>query len=272
MIARAIRDDAARQGIAIPPVERFEALPGRGVQATVAGRILQVGGPRLLEQEQVELPSSLADRTLAWGERGQTVVYLVEQARPLAAFALADVIRPESREAVEALKREGVRVAMLTGDSETVARWVAADLGIAEYFAQVLPAHKSDQIKALQRTGARVAMVGDGVNDAPALAQANVGIAIGAGTDVARASADIVLIKNDPRDVARIITLSRATYRKMVENLGWAVGYNVIALPLAAGALAGVGLVLPAWVGAVLMSASTIVVAINAQTLRSLRL
>jgi Cu2+-exporting ATPase len=218
------------------------------------------------------LPALLADQTRAWGERGQTVVYLVEERRALAAFALADVIRPESRAAVQALRQQGIRVAMLTGDSQDVARWVASELAIDEYFAQVLPAQKSERIKDLQRSGAHVAMVGDGVNDAPALAQADVGIAIGAGTDVARASADIVLIRNDPRDVARIITLSRATYRKMVQNLAWAVGYNVIALPLAAGALAGVGVVMPAWVGGVLMSASTIIVAINAQTLRGLRL
>jgi Cu2+-exporting ATPase len=200
------------------------------------------------------------------------VVYLVEQRRPLAAFALADVIRPESREAIAALKEQGVRVAMLTGDSEDVARWVAGELGIDEYFAQVLPEHKSDKIRELQRGGAKVAMVGDGVNDAPALAQADVGVAIGAGTDVAMASAGIILIKNDPRDVARIITLSRATYRKMIQNLGWAVGYNAFALPAAAGVFAPLGVVLPVWLGAVLMSASTIVVAINAQTLRRLRL
>jgi Cu2+-exporting ATPase len=272
MIARAIRDEAARRGVEIPSVERFEALPGRGVRAIIGGRILQVGGPRLLEQEQVRLPALLADQTRAWGERGQTVVYLVEERRALAAFALADVIRPESRAAVQALRQQGIRVAMLTGDSQDVARWVASELAIDEYFAQVLPEQKSERVRALQRDGARVAMVGDGVNDAPALAQADVGIAIGAGTDVARASADIVLIKSDPRDVARIITLSRATYRKMVQNLAWAVGYNVIALPLAAGALAGVGVVMPAWVGGVLMSASTIIVAINAQTLRGLRL
>jgi Cu2+-exporting ATPase len=272
MIARAIVEGAGQEGITIPPVERFEALPGRGVRAVVDGRALQVGGPRLLEQEQVELPGGLTERTRVWGERGQTVVYLVEGGQALAAFALADVIRPESQAAVEALRWQGVRVAMLTGDSEDVARWVASELAIDEYFAQVLPGQKSEKVKELQRSGARVAMVGDGVNDAPALAQADVGIAIGAGTDVARASADIVLIKNDPRDVARIITLSRATYRKMVQNLAWAVGYNVIALPLAAGALAGLGVVMPAWVGGVLMSASTIIVAINAQTLRGLRL
>jgi Cu2+-exporting ATPase len=200
------------------------------------------------------------------------VIYLVEGERALAAFALADVIRQESREAVAELQRQGVRVAMLTGDAEPVARWVADELGISEYFAQVLPQDKSAKIAALQQGGAKVAMVGDGVNDAPALAQADVGIAIGAGTDVARASAGIVLVKNDPRDVARIITLSRASYRKMVQNLVWAVGYNVIALPLAAGVLAPIGFVLPPAIGAALMALSTIIVALNAQTLRRLDL
>ena len=195
----------------------------------------------------------------------------------LAAFALADVLRPESREAVAGLQRQGVRVVMLTGDSAAVAKWVAAELGIDEVFAQVLPQDKSAKIRELQARGLharglRVAMVGDGVNDAPALAQADVGVAIGAGTDVARAAAGIVLVRSDPRDVAAVIRLSRATYRKMVQNLGWAVGYNVIALPLAAGAFAWAGLVLPAWAGAALMSASTIIVALNAQTLRGLPL
>src|SRR5579884_2872490 len=272
MVARALVDAARARALSVPEAASFRGLPGRGVEARVERRVLQVGGPRLLEQENVELPRALADRARAWGERGQTVVYLVEHQRPLAAFALADVIRPESRAAIAALKEQGVRVAMLTGDSADVARWVAGELGIDEYFAQVLPEHKNEKIRELQRGGAKVAMVGDGVNDAPALAQADVGIAIGAGTDVAMASAGIVLVKNDPRDVGRIITLSRATYRKMVQNLGWAVGYNAFALPAAAGALAPLGLVLPAWVGAVLMSASTIVVAINAQTLRRLRL
>jgi P-type Cu2+ transporter len=271
-VARAIVEAARERGAPVPEVQDFQALPGRGVQAQVDGRVLAVGGPRLLEQEQITLPPSLAERARVWGERGQSVVYLVEGGRALAGFALADVIRPESREAVARLKEQGVRVAMLTGDSEDVARWVAGELGIDEYFAQVLPEHKNTKIQELQRTGAQVAMVGDGVNDAPALAQADVGIAIGAGTDVAVASAGIVLIKNDPRDVARIITLSRATYRKMVQNLLWAAGYNVVAIPLAAGVLAGVGFVLPVWVGAVLMSASTIIVALNAQTLRRLRL
>jgi Cu2+-exporting ATPase len=272
MIARAIVAAARERGLTPAHATDFTGLPGRGGRATVGDRTLLVGGPRLLEQERIALPETLGERTRVWGERGQTVVYIVEGDRALAAFALADVIRPESHAAVTKLKHQGVRVAMLTGDSEDVARWVAGELGIDEHFAQVLPEHKSERVRALQSRGARVAMVGDGVNDAPALAQADVGIAIGAGTDVARASAGIVLVRNDPRDVSRIITLSRATYRKMVQNLVWAVGYNVIALPLAAGALAGFGIVLPAWAGAVLMSLSTIIVAINAQTLRRLRL
>jgi Cu2+-exporting ATPase len=272
MIARAIVAAARERNLQLPHVRAFTALPGRGAQATVGGRTLLVGGPRLLEQAQIRLPDDLAGQTRAWGERGHTVVYLVEDGEVLAAFALADVIRPESREAVAALKYLGVQVAMLTGDSEDVARWVASELGIDSFFAQVLPQHKAVKIKELQRQGEKVAMVGDGVNDAPALAQADVGIAIGAGTDVARAAAGIVLIRNDPRDVAKIIRLSRANYRKMVENLAWAVGYNAVALPLAAGILAPLGLVLPAWVGAVLMSLSTIIVAINAQTLRRLDL
>ena len=272
MLARALTHAARERGLTVPPVERFQALAGRGVQAVVDGHVLRVGGPRLLEQEGDDVPEALAERARVWGERGQTVVYLLDQRRPLAAFATADVIRPESGAAIAALKERGVRVAMLTGDSEEVARWVAGELGIGEYFAQVLPEQKSERVRALQVGGVKVAMVGDGINDAPALARADVGIAIGAGTDVAMASAGIILIRNDPRDVARVITLSRATYRKMVQNLGWAVGYNAFALPAAAGAFAPFGLVLPVWLGAALMSLSTIIVAINAQTLRRLRL
>jgi Cu2+-exporting ATPase len=272
IIARAIVAAAQERNLTLPQVGAFEALPGRGVQAIVDGRQFQVGGPRLLEQAGVTLPATLATQTQAWGERGQTVVYLLEGQAVRAAFALADVIRPESRQAIAALKQQGIQVAMLTGDSDDVARWVASELGVETYFAQVLPEHKAAKIKELQRSGGKVAMVGDGVNDAPALAQADVGIAIGAGTDVARAAAGIVLVRNDPRDIARIVQLSRASYRKMVQNLAWAIGYNAIALPLAAGVLAGLGIVLPAWVGAVLMSLSTIIVAINAQTLRRLDL
>jgi Cu2+-exporting ATPase len=272
MIARALVAAAREHELELPTVGDFTALPGRGVQASVAGRTYQVGGPRLLEQAGVALPAALQEQAQTWGERGQTVVYLLEGTTVLAAFALADVIRPESRTAVTALQEQGVQVAMLTGDSRDVARWVAGELGISTYFAEVLPEHKADTVRTLQARGERVAMVGDGVNDAPALAQADVGIAIGAGTDVARASAGIVLVRNDPRDIARIITLSKATYRKMVQNLWWAAGYNIVALPLAAGVLAPWGIILPAWAGAILMSLSTIIVALNAQTLRRLKL
>ncbi len=268
MIARALVEAALERHIPVPMASDFQALPGRGVQATVNGRILQVGGPRLLELEEASMPESLACQAKLWGERGQSVVYLLEDRRVLAAFALADVLREESREAVSTLKQLGVHVVMLTGDSQAVARWVAAELGIDEYFAQVLPGQKSEKVQELEQRGAQVAMVGDGVNDAPALAQADVGIAIGAGTDVARASADIVLVNDDPRDVARIIELSKASYRKMVQNLAWAVGYNVIALPLAAGVLAPFNIVMPPAVAALLMSLSTVIVALNAQTLR----
>lgn len=271
-IARAIVSAATERQLAIPRVTGFQALAGRGAQAHVDNRLLNVGGPRLLEQEGIEIPASFRERVQQWGKRGQTIVYLVEERTALAAFALADVIRPESYEAVAALKQQGLRVMMLTGDSQEVATWVAGELGLDEVFAQVLPANKSEKIRALQQGGAKVAMVGDGVNDAPALAQADVGIAIGAGTDVARASAGIVLVRNDPRDVARIIRLSRASYHKMMQNLAWAAGYNVIALPLAAGVLAPFGFVLSPAVSALLMSLSTIIVALNAQTLRRLDL
>ncbi len=272
IIARAVVEAARERQVPVPAIADFTALPGRGVQGVVDGHTVAIGGPRLLESLNVALPPLFERARDQWGALGHTVVYLIDPTTVLAAFGLADVIRPESRPAIAALQKQGVRVVMLTGDSTDVARWVAAEVGIDEYIAQVLPQHKSEKVQELQRNGARLAMVGDGVNDAPALAQANVGIAIGAGTDVARASAGIVLVKNDPLDVARIIRLSRASYRKMTQNLVWAVGYNVLALPLAAGVLAPWGFVLPPAIGAALMSLSTIIVAINAQTLRRLNL
>lgn len=272
LLARAIRTDAERRGLRRPAVSNFEALPGRGVRAQVDGRVVQVGGPRLLETLERSQPDGLLTKAQQWAEEGKTVVYLVLDNRPRAAIALADVIRPESREALAKLRQMGVRVAMLTGDSEEVARWVARDLSIDEYFAEVLPEHKADKVKALRQRGLSVAMVGDGVNDAPALLSADVGIAVGAGTEVAIESAGIILVRNDPRDVVRIIELSRASYRKMVENLLWATGYNVVALPLAAGVLAPFGILLIPALGALLMSASTVIVAINAQLLRRLNL
>jgi Cu2+-exporting ATPase len=272
MIARAIRAAATARGLPHIPARDFRALPGRGVTAHVDGKEVQVGGPRLLETLGTGLPDRLANVAQTWGREGKTVVYLFVDGKPQAAIALADIIREESREAISRLKAMGVRVAMLTGDSSDVARWVAQELGIDEYFAEVLPEQKADKIKDLRRGGRKVAMVGDGVNDAQALLAANVGIAIGAGTDVAIESAGIILVRNDPRDVVRVIELSRASYRKMVENLIYATGYNVVAIPLAAGVLAPLGIVLIPAVGAILMSASTVVVALNAQLLRRLNL
>lgn len=266
MIAQAIVRAAEERSLALPEVTGFRALPGRGVEAQIDGRTVMVGGPNLLSSgSTLSIPGVEEAR-----KAGQTVVYLMLDGRAAAAFALADVIRPESREAVQGLKDEGIAVAMMTGDSEDVARWVAGELGIDEYYAGVLPEDKARRVEGLRRQGRKVAMVGDGVNDAPALVSADVGIAIGAGTDVAVEAGGIVLVRNDPRDVARIVRLSRASYRKMAQNLLWATGYNVVAIPLAAGILAGYGIILPPALGAVFMSASTVVVALNAQLLRRL--
>ena len=252
--------------------ERFEALPGRGVRAVVDGRTLYVGGPALLRALEVETDAAVRRGADAAAQRGQAAVYLVEETdgrrRALAAIAVADVVRPESAPAVRALHDQGVEVVMMTGDARAVAEAVATELGIDTVFAEVLPEQKAGKIEELQRSGKRVAMVGDGVNDAPALVTADVGVAIGAGTDVAVEAGDVVLVRSDPRDVPRLITLSRASYRKMVQNLWWAAGYNIIAIPLAAGVLAPWGIVLSPAAGAVLMSLSTVIVAVNAQLLR----
>jgi P-type Cu2+ transporter len=278
-IAQGIVRSARERSIDPLRSDDFQALPGVGVQATVGGRALLMGGPALIRALGVELPATLSSAAAAADGRGQTAVYLVEQAGPgkggshaLAVFSVADVVRPESREAIQALHSQGIEVVMLTGDSRAVAESVAADLGIDKVFAEVLPDQKAAKIKELQMTGKRVAMVGDGVNDAPALVTANVGIAIGAGTNVAVEAGDIVLVRNDPRDVPRIIRLSRASYRKMIQNLWWAAGYNIIAIPLAAGVLSTQGILLSPAIGAVLMSVSTVVVAINAQLLRRVHL
>lgn len=272
MLAKAIVRSADERELKLPEVRDFKALPGRGVEAKVDGRTLNIGGPRLLESLGRDVPERLADSVERARSAGQTVVYLVDEGKVQAAIALADVVRPESREAVDHLREMGVEVAMITGDSEDVARWVAGELGITEYYANVLPEDKAKSIQTIRVQGRRVAMVGDGVNDAPALVSADVGIAIGAGTDVAIESGGIILVRNDPRDVVRIIRLSKASYRKMVENLVWATGYNVVAIPLAAGVLANYGIVLPPALGALFMSASTVIVAANAQLLRRLQL
>jgi P-type Cu2+ transporter len=267
-VARAIVASAQGKALDVPAAEGFESLPGLGVAGTVDGRRLRAGGPNLLRSLDVEPADELRRAADAAAERGQAAVYLVESNRVLAVFAIADQIRPESKEAVRRLHEEDIEVVMLTGDARAVADAVAAEIGIDTVFAEVLPDQKADTIRALQAQGKTVAMVGDGVNDAPALLTADVGIAIGAGTDVAVEAGDVVLVRNDPRDVPRIVALSRASYRKMMQNLWWAAGYNIVAIPLAAGVLAPWGVVLAPAVGAVLMSLSTIIVAINAQLLR----
>ncbi|MBI4785708.1 MAG: copper-translocating P-type ATPase [Chloroflexi bacterium] len=270
MIAQGIRQQAAQEHLSVPRVSGFEALKGRGVRARYDGHSLSIGGPNLIAGQS--LPDVLRQFTAKAEAKGETVVYLLANDRPVASFALADVIRPESKRAVQELHRMGIEVAMLTGDSEAVAQQVAREIGIDQYFAQVLPEHKDDKVTTLQKQGKRVAMVGDGINDAPALARADVGIAIGSGTNVAIESAGIILVQSNPLDVPRLIALSRASYRKMIENLLWATGYNIIALPLAAGILAPVGILLSPAVGALFMSVSTIIVALNAQLLRRARL
>ena len=271
-VARAVVRTAQERGVTSTRAAAFKAIPGYGVEATVDGRSLVVGGPNLVQRVGADLSPDLASFTAEAAQRGQSVVYLIEGRRVLSALALADAVRPESREAVTRLHQLGLEVVMLTGDAKAVADAVARDLGIDTVFAQVPPGGKAARIEELQKQGKRVGMVGDGVNDAPALVTADVGIAIGAGTDVAVEAGDVVLVRSDPRDVPRIIQLSRATYGKMIQNLWWASGYNVIAIPLAAGVLASQGIVLSPAMGAVLMSLSTVIVAINAQLLRRAKL
>jgi len=267
-IARGIVKTAEARGLAVPPVDEFRALPGKGVAARVSGVVYQVGGPALLRAQHSVVPETLRQSADAAAARGRAAIYLIREAKVLAVFTVADAVREESREAVRALHERGIEVVMLTGDAEAVAKAVAEELGIDKVFAEVQPENKASIVRAMQDRGRRVAMVGDGVNDAPALATADVGIAIGAGTDVAVEAGDIVLVRSDPRDVPRIVTLSRLTYRKMIQNLWWAAGYNVFAIPLAAGVLSAWGVLLSPALGAVLMSTSTIIVAINAQLLK----
>nr|WP_141630039.1 heavy metal translocating P-type ATPase [Salinibacterium sp. PAMC 21357] len=267
-LARAIVAAAHERGLSVPKSSDFESSPAVGVRARVADRTIQVGGPYLLEQEGgSELPV-----TAEWSEQGAIILHILIDGSVVGALRLADEVRSESRDAIAALHERGVQVVMITGDAEAVAASVAEELGIDRYFAGVRPEDKALNVKELQAEGRKVAMVGDGVNDAPALAQADVGIAIGAGTDVAIASAGVILASDDPRSVVSVIELSRASYRKMKQNLWWAAGYNLLSVPLAAGVLAPIGFVLPMSVGAVLMSISTIVVALNAQLLRRLDL
>ncbi len=268
-IARAIVDRASP---ATEQAKDVEALTGRGIKGLVGDDEILIGGPQLLRQQSVELPQALRASMARAQADGKTVVVVLKNGAPQGVIALADLVRPESKQVVAELKDLGVRVAMVTGDAKDVAESVARNIGIGEIFAEVLPEEKSAQVRKLQQDGSTVLMVGDGVNDAPALARADVGVAVGAGTDVAVESAGIVLVKSDPRDIVAIITLARATYRKMIENLIWATGYNVVAIPLAAGIFASQGLVLAPWLGALFMSASTVIVALNAQLLRRIHI
>jgi Cu2+-exporting ATPase len=268
LIAQAIRRYARDRKLALPSISEFSALKGRGVQAVFEGQTYYIGGPRLLEMLSLTPESNLMDFTDGANKKAQSVVYLATTEKIIAAISIADVVRPESKQAVQQLREMGIEVAMLTGDSQAVAKAVANQLGIQHVFAEVLPEHKDQKVIELQKQGKRVAMVGDGVNDAPALTRADVGIAIGGGTDVAIESAGLILVNSNPLDVVKIFRLSRASYNKMIQNLWWAAGYNVVAIPLAAGVLANWGVLLSPAVGAVLMSVSTIVVALNAQLLR----
>ncbi|HQJ62628.1 MAG TPA: heavy metal translocating P-type ATPase, partial [Methanothrix soehngenii] len=260
-IAAGIAEGSKEMGIDLIPIQGFKSIPGKGIEGQIQGRSWMVASPGYLRENNIKLDD---DRVNRLAEQGKTVVFLLEEDRLVGAVALADVIRKESREAIEELRSMNINCMMLTGDNRFVARWVAEDLGLDDFFAEVLPHEKAQAIRNVQREYI-VAMVGDGVNDAPALAQADVGIAIGAGTDVAVESADIVLVRNDPRDMANIIRLSKRTYSKMFQNLIWATGYNALAIPLAAGVLYGYDIILSPAIGAILMSASTVIVAINAR-------
>lgn len=266
--ARAIRQAANEKGLTLPTINDFSTLKGRGVQANYSGQTIYVGGPRLLEYLEQQPSAAMTAFGQEVGAKGQTVIYLIQAGQVAAAFALADVIRKESRQAVQKLHHMGIEVVMLTGDSRDVAKAVAEELGIDHYFAEVLPEDKDKKVAELQKQGRKVAMVGDGVNDAPALTRADIGIAIGSGTDVAVESAGLILVQSNPLDVVKIVRLSQASQRKMKQNIWWAAGYNIVAIPLAAGVLAPFGFDLPPAIGALVMSISTIIVAINAQLLR----
>ena len=267
-LARAIVAYAKERNIAPLEASSFSRLPGKGVRAEVEGHTVLVGSPALLEETKATVDEKYQKEIRRHEQEGKTVVHVLKNDQYVGSLALADVIRDESRDAVKALKVQGIKVAMITGDAEDVAASVASELGIDEYFARVLPAEKASAVRKLQARGEKVAMVGDGINDAPALTQADLGVAIGAGTNVAIESAGIILVRNDPSDIAKIITLSKLTYSKMMQNLFWASGYNIVALPIAAGALSAWGIMLGPAVAAVFMSASTVIVAVNAALLR----
>jgi Cu2+-exporting ATPase len=271
-VAKAIVKAANERGLHLFDVKNFERIPGKGAKGKIAAKNIIIGGETILKEIKISIPENLKNKTNDFAKQGKTIVYVLSDSTLMGIISLADIIREESVEAVASLKKMGIKSAMVTGDSEDVAKWVASDLGIDEFFANVLPGQKSEKVRTLQERGLKVAMVGDGVNDAPALTQADLGIAIGAGTNVAIESAGIILMRNDPRDIPKIIKLSKKTYSKMIQNLFWATGYNVVALPLAAGVLAAQGILLQPAVSAILMSLSTVIVAVNATFLRRLKL
>lgn len=271
-LAKAIVREAESRKLKLKKVTNFQRIPGKGAQGKIEGMLVKVGSETLLKEMKITPEKEFTEKIEALSKQGKTVIYLIVGKKLNGAIALVDVIREESKEAVKQLQAGGVKVAMVTGDSEDVASWVAQELGISDYFARVLPEKKSEKVKLLQQKGLKVAMVGDGVNDAPALMQADLGIAIGAGTNVAIESAGIILVRNDPRDIPKIIHLSQMTYSKMMQNIFWATGYNVIAIPLAAGVLAFKGIFLQPALAAIFMSASTVIVAVNALLLRKKKL
>ncbi len=265
-IAQGIVAAAEEKDIDFPPPDDVEAIAGKGARGKVEEKVIKVVSPGYLRENDIALDEETPFEEAS--EKGETVVFVLSDDRPIGAIGLSDIIREESREAVKRLKEKGIQVMMLTGDAKSVAAQVAGELGLNDYFAEVLPDEKSAKIKEIRQRGLITAMVGDGINDAPALAEADVGIAIGAGTDVAIESADIVLVKSDPRDVVSVIELAQTTYKKMIQNLWWATGYNAVAIPLAAGVLFPIGFILPPAAGAVVMSLSTIIVAVNAKMLQ----
>lgn len=268
-IAKATVKEAKKRGVSFLEVKNFQRIPGMGVQAQMKGKEIFIGSQALIEKKGISLSQDFKTKIDKLAQEGKTINFVISGNHVVGALALADVIREESRTAIKTLHDMGIKTAMITGDAEDVAKWVSGELGIDQYFAQVLPDHKAEKVKLFQKNGQKVAMVGDGVNDAPALTQADLGIAIGAGTNVALESAGIILVKDDPRDIPKIIKLSRLTYTKMIQNLFWATGYNVIAIPLAAGVLAFKGILLPPALAALFMSLSTVIVAVNAMLLRN---
>lgn len=273
IVGKGIVRKAEEQHVHLDKVANFKALPGLGVQGTLHGNEVYIAASyRYIEENKLIVPVEIANAVKQAAKEGKTEVYLITNKKVIGALGLADIVREQSKQTIATLKSMGIKTAMITGDSDEVAAYVSKQLGLDQYFAEVRPEDKAAKVKELQKNGQQVAMVGDGINDAPALTQADIGIAIGAGTDVAIKSADIILVKSDPQDVVKVINLSKATYRKMLQNLGWATGYNVFAIPLAAGVLYGAGIVLAPALGAVLMSVSTVVVAFNAQLLRRVKL